>query len=189
MFNEAMNKELMNKEILSRLLDDDLDDHAMNEALDALLLDSDAQKSWHAMQLLRGAISDEGEKGGHASLTLLDKISASIDNEPVILAPDNLPRPPLGSSEDDTRRKTTRVPAYIALAASVVALLTFINYSPIQDQTQSEIVMSQQSQMQLERELQSMVVQHGEFSGAAALNGLVAYVKVVNGSTAVDGLP
>jgi len=43
------------------------------------------------------------------------------------------------------------------------------------------------SQVNVEQELQSMLVQHGEFTGAAALNGLVAYAKVVNGSTVPGG--
>ncbi len=180
--------ETMNKELLSRLLDDDLNEHEMNEALDALLDDPAAQQSWHAMHMARGVLSEDNEEGGHASLSLLDKITASIDEEPVILAPQNLAQPTY-TLNDKKQKKTTRMPAYIALAASVVALVTFIGYSPIQDKAQTDIAMTPQSQMQAERELQSMVVQHGEFSGAAALNGLVAYVKVVNGSTAPGALP
>lgn len=178
-----MFKEEMNKELLSRLLDDDLNEHEMNEALDALLEDPVAQQSWHSMHMIRSVISEDNLKEGHASLSLLDKISASIEDEPVILAPKNLTQP-AAMPEMSKQKKTARMPAYIALAASVVALLTFINYSPIQNKGQTEIAMTPQSQMQAEQELQSMVVQHGEFSGAAALNGLVTYAKVVNGSTA-----
>lgn len=183
----------MKKELLSRLLDEDLNEHEMNEALDALLEDPAAQQSWHAIQMVRGVMSEDNDEGGLASPLLLDKITASIDDEPVILAPHNIVQTasvPGGTKQ----KKVTRKPAYLALAASVVALLTFISYSPIQKNTnQSEITMTPQiqipTQMQADRELQSMVVQHGEFSGAAALNGLVAYVKVVNGSTAVGVLP
>ncbi len=183
-----MLKEEMNKELLSRLLDEDLNEHEMNEALDALLDDPAAQQSWHAMHVMRGVISDDAEEGAYASLSLLDKITESIENEPAILAPDNLSQPET-ALESTQQKKTTRMPAYIALAASVIALLTFVNYSPVQNERQIEIAMTPQSRIQVERELQSMVVQHGEFTGAAALNGLIAYVKVVNGSTAAGGLP
>ena len=187
MSKEVMN-ETMNKELLSRLLDDDLNEHQMNKALDALLEDPAAQQSWHTMHMARGVLSEDSEEGGHASLSLLDKITASIDDEPVVLAPENL-APSASEIKDTKQKEVTRMPAYIALAASVVALITFIGYSPIQDKARTEIVMTPQSQIQAKRELQSMVVQHGEFSGAAALNGLVAYVKVVNGSTAPGVLP
>lgn len=178
----------MNKELLSRLLDDDLNEQETDQVLDALLDDPAAQRSWHAMHMARSVISGDSEEEGHATFSLLDRITASIDDEPVILAPDNL-APPVLADKSTKQKKTSRMPAYIALAASVVALITLINYSPIQNIDQTEIAMTPQSQMQVERELQSMVVQHGEFSGAAALNGLVAYVKVVNGSTAAGALP
>ncbi len=181
---------MMKKELLSRLLDDDLNEQEMNQALDALLDDPAAQQSWHSMHTVRAAIDEEGPQ---ASSALLDKITASIETEPGILAPNNLPafKQDKPSSTGQSNKQGRRMPAYLALAASVVALVTVFNYAPLQtgETVSNDVaVASPQAQMALERELQSMVVQHGEFSGAAALNGLVAYAKVVNGSTAVGSV-
>jgi len=177
---------MMNKQQLSRLLDDDLNEQEMNKALDALLDDPAATQTWHAMHQVRTAI--DHEEGPQASLSLLDKITHAIDEEPVILAVNNLPEGNGGPAKV-ARRRMRSTPAYIALAASVIALVTLISYSPLQQGTnKDEVAANAPSQMELERELQSMVVQHGEFSGAAALNGLVAYAKVVNGSTAAGSI-
>jgi len=190
---------MMNKEQLSQLLDDELNEQEMNAALDALLADPQAQKTWQAMHMVRGAVTDDAI---HASFSLSQRISASIEAEPTIMAPTNLPArrtarsiPSEGRNTASTNRiARLRVPLGLAVAASLVAVLV-INLSPsVQDESrlvaeqspeQSGLLLPQASDAQLamNRELQSMVVQHGEFSGAVALNGLVAYAKVVNGST------
>lgn len=191
---------MMNKEQLSQLLDAELNESEMNAALDALLADPQAQKTWHAMHMVRSVVTDDTV---HASFSLSERISASIEAEPVIMAPTNLPASKsLEKIPPEEREKTQastltrlRIPFGLAIAASLVALLV-INLSPSGVQDGSRLATEQASepggplltqasstQLAMNQELQSMVVQHGEFSGAAALNGLVAYAKVVNGST------
>jgi hypothetical protein len=80
--------------------------------------------------------------------------------------------------------KRNKVLAYAAIAASFAALV-MVSYSPEKNSapTIADSTLNVPNSIAIEQELQSMIVQHGEFSGAAALNGLVAYAKVVNGST------
>jgi len=188
---------MMNKEQLSQLLDNELNEQEMNAALDALLADPQAQETWHAMHMVRGAVTDDTV---HASFSLSERIAASIESEPVIMAPANLPAPKQKRAEgrhatNVTRLARLRAPLGLAVAASLVAVLV-INLSPSLQDDESQLAAEQapeqgglilpqasDAQLAMNQELQSMVVQHGEFSGAAALNGLVAYAKVVNGST------
>ena len=179
----------MKNQTLSLLLDGELGTDEIETVLDSLLKDPGLQRSWNTLHILRAAIKDNGV---HPSCNLVDKVSASLEEEPTIMAPDNL-TPILTKEEGDPKTRQNVVPifmkrnkvlAYAAIAASFAALV-MVSYSPKKNPapTIADSTLNVPNSMAIEQELQSMIVQHGEFSGAAALNGLVTYAKVVNGST------
>ncbi len=182
---------MMKNQTLSQLLDGELSQEEMEYALDDLLADPEMQKSWRAQHTLRAVIKGDTIQ---ASCDIVDKVALAIAEEPTIIAPDNLPpahadaQQPAGNVVP-IGQKRTRVLAYAAIAASFAAIV-MVSYSPRQASTPkiADTSSIQTPSMAVEQELQSMIVQHGEFSGAAALNGLVAYAKVVNGST-TSGTP
>lgn len=178
----------MNKQILSQLLDGELETDEMEEALDDLLADPELQQAWMAQYTVRAAIRDSGV---HTPLNMVDRVSAALENEPTIMAPDNLVAKKIKGSDEDTSEsnvvpfaaRRNKTLAYVAIAASFAALVTVI-YLPKESSSPNiaESDRTTPTSIAVEQELQSMIVQHGEFSGAAALNGLVAYAKVVDGS-------
>jgi negative regulator of sigma E activity len=178
---------------LSALLDGELNSDEMRNMFDAVLNDSELRHSWRCQHLLRNALRD---KEVASSSNIAEKVSAALENEPTIFVPGNLPyeekQPEIVSHGTNNvvqmPSKRMNMLAYVAIAASVAAIV-MVSFSPdrpsvptIADSTQS----STPDSMAVEQELQSMIVQHGEFSGTAALNGLTAYAKVVNGSRIIS---
>ena len=177
---------MMNKEKLSQLLDDELDANESEAIIDSLLDNPELQRAWLAHYTARAALRD---KAVHASLDMADRVAEALENEAPIIAPQNLPdtrmaQAPVGEKVVPLQARRKRVLAFAAMAASVAALV-FISYTPERASTPpiAETAPQPPQNQALENEMQSMIVQHGEFSGATALNGLVAYAKVVNGST------
>ncbi len=178
----------MKNQTLSSLLDGELTPDELEQALDRILADQDLQSSWHTQHILRAVIQDNYTQ---ACCQIVDKVAAVVADEPAIVAPDNLK--PMKSERAvpqnvvAIRSNRNKVLAYAAIAASFAAIVV-VSYSPdkvssprLADATNTGTALLT---IAAEQELQSMIVQHGEFSGAAALNGLVAYAQVVNGTTA-----
>jgi negative regulator of sigma E activity len=176
----------MNNQSLSSLLDGELAPDELEQALDRILADQDLQAYWHAQYILSAVIRDDRTQD---CCHIVDKVAAAVAKEPVIIAPYNLT--PMNLSDRKTpgnvvsiwsnRKKAL---SYVAIAASFVAIV-MVSYSPDPVSTPQMVDTGSTGvpTMAAKQELQSMIVQHGEFSGTAALNGLVAYAKVVNGTT------
>ena len=181
---------MMNKEKLSQLLDDELDANEIESTLDSLLDEPELQRAWLAQHTARAAMRD---KTVHPALDMVNRVALALEEEAVIIAPQNLEDSEPSRSRDATAAGThkvhplwpirRRVLAYTAMAASVAALV-FLGYTPEQMPAHdiAKQAASAPATRALEDDMQSMIVQHGEFSGATALNGLVAYAKVVNGN-------
>lgn len=180
----------MKKQTLSSLLDGELAPDEVELALDRILADRELQSSWHTQHILRAVIQDDRTQ---TCCHIVDKVAAVVAKEPAIVAPDNLNSVnTVNSSESEMpenvvaiRSNRKKILAFAAIAASF-AVIVMVSYSPDKVSTPRMVDVTNEStpSMAAEQELQSMIVQHGEFSGAAALNGLVAYAKVVNGTTA-----
>lgn len=175
----------MNKEILSQLADGELDAREIESALDLLLANPELQRCWKTMHIVRAGLRAERS---NLSIDISDKVSVLLEQEPAIMAPNNIiPTQNISTNSDDVvvlNEKRSKGWAFAAIAASVAALV-MLGYSPQTRQVAPSIAQAdiKASQTGVDMELQSMIVQHGEFSGAAALIGLAAYAKVVNGST------
>lgn len=180
----------MKKQTLSSLLDGELAADEVELALDRILADRELQSSWHTQHILRAVIQDDRTQ---TCCHIVDKVAAVVAKEPAIVAPDNLNSVnTVNSSESEVpenvvaiRSNRKKILAFAAIAASFAAIV-MVSYSPDKVSTPRMVDVTNEStpSMAAEQELQSMIVQHGEFSGAAALNGLVAYAKVVDGTTA-----
>ena len=183
----------MKKQTLSSLLDGELAPDEVELVLDRILADRELQSSWHTQHILRAVIQDDRTQ---TCCHIVDKVAAVVAKEPAIVAPDNLNTintvNTVNSSESEMpenvvaiRSNRKKILAFAAIAASF-AVIVMVSYSPDKVSTPRMVDVTSDStpSMAAEQELQSMIVQHGEFSGAAALNGLVAYAKVVNGTTA-----
>lgn len=173
----------MNKESLSQLIDGELDTLAIENELDALLADPALRRSWQTMHTLRAGMSADTAP---ISLTIADKVSVALADEPAIMAPNSIRVEPAEQTKAENivplKQKRNKGLAFLAVAASVAAVV-MLGYLPQNEQATSTIARSDiiPVQSEVDMALQSMIVQHGEFSGAAALNGLAAYAKVVNG--------
>jgi negative regulator of sigma E activity len=176
----------MNNQTLSTLLDGELAPDELEQALDRILADQDLQASWHAQYILSAVIQDDRTQN---YCHIVDKVAAAVAREPVIIAPDNLT--PMNPSEQKTPENVVSIWSnrkkaltYVAIAASFAAIV-MVSYSPgpVSIPNMVNAGSTGVPTIAAEQELQSMIVQHGEFSGTAALNGLAAYAKVVNGTT------
>jgi len=179
----------MKNQTLSKLLDGDLSPDELERTLDRVLADPELQQSWHAQYTLRSVVQDDGI---HTYCNIVENVATIIAEEPTLIAPDNLsPKRtdasvPVGNVVS-ILSKRSKVLALTAIAASFAAIV-MVSYSPKKaiNSTIANTAGTMSTSLAAEQELQAMIVQHGEFSGAAALNGLVAYAKVVNGSTVSD---
>lgn len=181
----------MNKETLSQLLDGELETREAEDALDALLASSELQQSWQCAHTLRAFL----HSGDHSAVcNIQERVSLTLQSEPEIIAPSNIALEPVVTKQPSKladnviplESPRSNIVKYFAVAASVAALM-MVFYSP-GNETIPHITKNSNEPVlpvvtaDIAQNMQSMIVQHGEFSGVAALNGLVAYAKVVNGS-------
>ncbi len=180
----------MNRETLFELLDGELDAQQMEQAIGQLLDDPELQKSWHRQHLARAAISEQHLLGQG---DMVNRVAAALATEPTVMAPDNLAAvvgtgPERKHGHDKVIPVPNRGKRYLAYAAVAASLMAAVLFSLPQPAPEAPGIADQSTSLPATvaagQELQAMIVQHGEFSGAAALNGLVAYTKVVTGSTA-----
>ena len=184
----------MKKETLSQLLDGELELPAMEEALDALLASPELQQTWHCMHTLRASIHSGDQP---ASCNIQERVSLALESEPEIIAPNNIELLPVDTQQPSKladlavplESPRSNIIKYFAVAASVAALM-MVFYSPGNDMISGVAKNGNEPVSPVVAEdiahnLQSMIVQHGEFSGVAALNGLVAYAKVVTGTAVI----
>ncbi len=179
----------MNKERLSQLIDGELSSSELETALDSVLDSADLQVSWQTMHTLRAAVD---EKCILASNKLTDGVCQALDAETKIVAPNNIISDPPALARNSLgreatgkvipldRRHKTKLLTGLAMAASVAALAMLVIAPNDQREFSVADATLQSKFVPLEPLMQSMIVQHGEFTGAAALNGLLAYAKVVN---------
>ncbi len=103
------------REQISALLDGELPQHEMRQAVDRLSEQEPLQERWDRYHLIRDVI--RGDAGARSAPSVAERVRAELEHEPAILA---APKPPAGT--------TTRPPAWVrpfagtALAASVAVL-------------------------------------------------------------------
>ncbi len=171
------------------------------EAVDWLLSDAEAQAQWQRMHMVRAVLQGEHVTPVNAKDTLADKVAAALEEEPAVLAPNNLQAVDAGNENID--RGTVIAlkggdgtgfgakAALWAVAASFFAVVLF-NTNPFSQQANGPAAglasnaakTDTQAFDAAEQELQALVVAHGEFASLAGLNGLAAYARIVNADAA-----
>lgn len=171
------------REWISALADGELKDGQLGKALDALRTDREMQASWSRYHLIRDTLHSNLES--HVDPMLHSRISAAIEQEPVILAPRRRPR------------SWMKHAAGLAVAASVtgVAVLGIQRMdsadpaSPAPSmaevmQPQNVVRLPEQalaanSKAQRNENLAPYLVNHNEYSVSSGMHGMLPYVRIV----------
>lgn len=200
----SISRQALDATLVSAMFDGELSAKAQALALDQLGQDAKAQQSWQAAALLGDVLRETGHSGQEdaaqtplfASPGFASQCAAALDDEPSILAPNALPES-AASQPDYQPAQRSPVSAsrwrMVAMAASVLLVASWV-FSPFGLNSARNTADSQLASQSLEpslpqaktlspqqaEELEALMVEHGEFTGLAALNGLLAYAKVVN---------
>ena len=176
-----MNKE--NREWLSALADGELKGSELEQGLDALRHDPELQQSWQSYHLVRDALSSNLNDGVEPQLH--QRISAALDQEPTILAPQS------------RRRPWAKQAAGLAIAASVAGIAIigvqqmngveggpgvqqiaekqeYIRMTPTQVAEKPKKPVSQGGEA-----LDRYLVNHNEYSANSGIQGVLPYVRIV----------
>jgi sigma-E factor negative regulatory protein RseA len=176
------------KEWISALADGELGGSELGKALDALRSDTSMQRSWTNYHLIRDTLHSNLESSVDASLYA--RITAAMDKEPVVLAPQRAPK-----------RPWIRHAAGFAVAASVTGIAVF----GIQEMNREEDapvatmaeVMQPGNIVRMEKptlvaanpdaataqedngKLAPYLVNHNEYSVSSGMHGMLPYVRIV----------
>ena len=162
---------------LSALMDGELDDAESRQILTSLVRDPESHQAWHDYHLLGAALRNEP----YLATDLTARVMAALEDEPVVLAPRNLPRVDRANSGH----------GWMALAASVagVAFVGWIALAPPSSSTnagavlasiqKAPVVVAESGTMQAAR-LQEYLVAHQAHSPSMSPQGGTRYVRTVS---------
>lgn len=174
-----------NREWISALADGELQGQELQSALAALRDNPELQESWQAYHVMRDTVSSNLNES--VDLQLHQRISAALESEPTVLAPQRRPRPWL------------KQVAGLAIAASVtgVAIISVQNMNGVdgaptvaplaqqQDYIRMAPAMLAKSEQRKEKAAQSndslnaYLVNHNEYSANTGIQGMLPYVRIV----------
>ncbi len=170
------------KEWLSALADGELQGDALQRGLDALRKDPELQASWYSYHLIRDSVSSN--LNDEVAPLLHQRISAALEDEPTILAP-------------QTRRRTwVKQAAGLAIAASVAGIavigvqqMNTVDAGPAVQSLaqQQEYIRMEPTQVAAAKEketsnneaLDRYLVNHNEYSANSGIQGVLPYVRIV----------
>ncbi len=170
------------KENISALLDGEVDDLERERALRALGADPALRGAWERYHLASAAIRRELDV--MVTPGLADRIRERLHHE----------------TQSDSRRpfapRMLKITAGLAIAASV-ATVALLNLPPLVSPSvapiarhvtgKSIVAETRQTPPEQQRALNPYLVQHGEFTPAAGMNGMLSYVRVIgHDSVATD---
>ncbi len=171
------------KEKISALLDDELSKRERDEALKTVSKDEELSGLWHRYNLIGAAFRREINTHNPG---LVRRVAQSIDH----VQPDKLgPRLPASGGRSSRWDWSPTV----AIAASIMAVVAVGVYVLKQDavtldvneQSSSVAIIDhptrwENATREHEDQLNALLVEHGEFTPMAGLNGLVSYAKFVS---------
>jgi len=175
----VMNMEMTLKEKISAMIDGELDAAELNQVLDAMRSDSELRELYGRYCLAQAGLHDE------VGMDVAGRIRGRLEVEPTVFAP--------GAIRVPIQPRTRKFVAGVAIAASVAAVSVFglrwfgqesatpqlIATAPEQaDYIRASGTKWSASDPGLENDLNTYLVEHGGYSGASGMNGLMSYVKV-----------
>ncbi len=165
-------------ETISQLIDRELDVDQQSSAIEKILGNDSAGRTWQSYQLIGDIMRGDVDRVGP---DLADRISECIKAEPTVLIPR---RPaPRNHGADTAIRKPAGL---FALAASVVVAVV-IALGPVDDSAQRgrATTVEQPGPESSGMEFNEMLSGHGEFTSSPAFNGLLSYMVLASSQTPV----
>ena len=171
-----------NREWLSAMADGELQGDELQRGLDALRKDPELQASWGAYHVIRDSVSSN--LNDEVAPQLHQRISAALEDEPTILAP------------QVRRRPWVRHAAGLAMAASVAGVAVIgVQQMNVADSGQAVQTAAQQQEYirmvptlvaegksrptQNNAALDRYLVNHNEYSANSGIQGVLPYVRIV----------
>jgi negative regulator of sigma E activity len=188
-------------EKLSSLLDGELAADEFELSYREVVSDDDMLRRVTRYQLIGSYMRNDGSAAAcHiARSSVAEKISARIDQEPQWLLPTQMEQKPSTTVSTSNATAETvsldavrqsRRPAFFggfAVAAAISALAVFVlspnilNNTVLPPQQLASTTAPVEKAVPMSADnLNALLVEHGEFSGSAGINGLIAYAKFVS---------
>ncbi len=182
------------KNTVSELIDQRVAPHDLADFIDQVAKDHRALGKWRNYHLIGDVIRGEVTSTGNC---MMGRVQQALEAEPTVLAP--IAEPVTNNIEvvRPSNIEALKSAGMFAVAASIVlmAVLTLSPGAPMAERDGSEIArntvnrapevattnLTEPGQQQaFETEFGQMLVEHGEFTAASGLNGLIAYAKLVS---------
>ena len=175
------------KEMLSAAIDSE----SSKEDFDALLQEchgnDEVRRGWGRYHLIGSVMRNDHEVfPRNAAADLVARVSHAISGDPTCLAPHKR----WGSRRHSSTRNAVRLISGLAVAASIGGIAVFalqptaVSGPAIAEFDASQRMTNWQTQQpEMETDLNALLVEHGEFTPASGLNGLMAYAKFVSYDT------
>ena len=160
-------------ETVSRLVDNELPEKEVGEAIGNLAAEEHITRRWRNYHLIGSVMRGEGTAVGR---DLSQGIASRLEQEPTVLTPAAMPERVV-KQESDTWKPVT----VFAMAASLalVAVITLVP-GPVDSPGGQQVAQVEASDDEkFAKEFDEMLAEHGEFTASPGLNGLVAYSKLV----------
>ncbi len=187
------------KQTISDIIDQQLDAADSAGQIDRIAVDPENCRAWRDYHLIGDVIRGDVQSTGTC---LIDRVQAALSDEPTVLAPvgggDGESFPGRADKSGGSRGETLKAAGLFSLAASIalVAVLTQVPATDDSQRTQTvasttvpatgepasgdAVADAASDREAIAAEFGQMLVEHGEFTTTAGLNGLLAYAKLVS---------
>ncbi len=191
------------KQTISDIIDQELGSAEAGGQINRIAEDNDSCRAWRNYHLIGDVIRGDVKTTGPC---LIDRVQAALADEPTVLSPVRASTTELttgvATKPSGSRGETLKAAGLFSLAASIalVAVLTQVPETDDRQQapslaatttatvpTGSQVVAGNPIRSaenvaaeDVAAEFGQMLVEHGEFTTATGLNGLLAYAKVVS---------
>lgn len=165
----------MNEQI-SAFLDGEADRDEAVEATQRLGRDANRRQAWARYHLIGAAIRNEP---AFPCSDLHERISQEIANEPTQLAPRS------ANTGAMKRLSSKFLPLAVAASIGALAVVGFQARDVVDPANRPQLAKQgltrwQTPQPEMETTLNAFLVEHGEFTSASGMNGLISYAKFVS---------
>lgn len=181
-------------EQISSLLDSELNQEEIREALDLLQEDESLRNKWDRYNLIGDAMRGEAVRFSHASIA--DRVQASLEHESVDFS--NVQAFPKSRARRSTARwYKSAAGAALAASVAVVTVLSFPQFTGLSPETGGEIAAEQAlpdpapylvqsstrwknlSEPKVESKLNDYLIEHNEFAAPGGI-GVIPYANFVS---------
>lgn len=175
------------KEMLSAAIDSESSERDFDALLQECHARDEMRRAWGRYHLIGSVMRNDHEAfPRNAAADLVARVSHAIGGEPTCLAPQKRWSP----RRDTSTANVVRLVTGLAIAASIGGIAVFaLQPNAVSGPAIAELDAPQRmtrwqtQQPEMETDLNALLVEHGEFTPASGLNGLMAYAKFVSYDT------